>query len=314
MNLKNKKILVTGGLGFIGSNLVTKLEQIGANITIFDLEKGDDIENSAKLEEMIKKKFDVIYHLAGFSGSNISNRNIPKSFRINTLATVTLFRLVLKHSPKTKVILSSSRLEYGQPQHLPVDEKHSTNPTSAYGLSKLATTQIALIYNKKYGLDVTIFRTSNVYGPHRKREFAGYNVINNFIDMAKEDKILTIYGDGNQERDYIYIDDLVDAFILAVKKPEISSGQIYNLGLGEGIKFKDMIWLILKSAKNGKAKFIPWPKSYKDVETGSYVSDISKIKQGLGFSPKVNFEEGIERTLSLTTNHYHGNLLTSIRT
>ncbi len=297
MNLKNKKILVTGGLGFIGSNLVTKLEHIGANITIFDLGKGDDIEDSAKLEEMIKKKFDVIYHLAGFSGSNISNQNIPKSFRINTLATVTLCRLILKHSPKTKVILSGSRLEYGQPQHLPVDEKHSTNPTSAYGLSKLAATQMALIYNKKYGLDVTIFRTSNVYGPHKNREFAGYNVINNFIDMAKEDKILTIYGEGNQERDYIYIDDLVDAFILAVKKPEISSGQIYNLGFGKGIKFKEMITLILNKVGKGKVKHTKWPKSYEIVETGSYTSDISKIKKHLGFSPKVNFREGIVKTI-----------------
>lgn len=297
MNLKNKKILVTGGSGFIGSNLTAKLEQLGTDITIFDLGKGDDIENSTKLEEIVKKKFDIIYHLAGFSGSNISNQNITKSFRINTFATTTLCRLVLKHSPKTKVILSGSRLEYGQPQYLPVDEKHPTNPTSAYGLSKLAATQMGLIYNKKYGLDVTIFRTSNVYGPHKNQEFAGYNVINNFIDMAKNDKILTIYGNGNQERDYIYIDELVDAFILAVKDPKISSGQIYNLGFGKGIKFKEMIALILNKVGKGKIKHTKWPKSYEVVETGSYVSDISKIKKHLGFVPKISFEEGIVKTI-----------------
>lgn len=297
MTLKDKKILVTGGLGFIGVHLSAKLEKLGANVEIFDLEKGDNIEDSKKLETVASKKFDVIYHLAGFSGPSESNKDVKKSFNINTLSTVNLCELILKHSPKAKLILSSSRLEYGKPKYLPVDEKHPTNPISAYGLSKLTATQMALVYNKKHSLDVTIFRTSNVYGPHEKKQFPGYNIINDFIDKAERGETLTIYGDGSQERDYIYVDDLVEAFTAAAQNPDSSFGQIYNLGYGKGIKFKDMVNLISNKAGNRKVKFVPWPKSYKDVETGSYISNISKIKKQLGFLPKIGFEDGIVETI-----------------
>ncbi len=296
MKLKDKKILVTGGLGFIGSHFCQKLKKLDANVRIFDIGNGDDIEDPKKLEDVISKKFDIIYHLAGFSGPSESNKNIKKSFGINTFSTVDLCELILKYSPKSKLILSSSRLEYGKPKYLPVDEEHPTNPISAYGLSKLAATQMALVYNKRYGLNVTIFRTSNVYGSHKKKQFPGYNIINDFIDKAKEGEALTIYGDGNQERDYIYVSDLVEAFAAAACQ-NISTGQIYNLGYGKGIKFKDMVSLISNKVGKGEVKFVPWPKSYKDVETGSYISDISKIKKQLGFSPKIGFEEGIVKTI-----------------
>src|SRR3972149_7816745 len=218
MTFKGKNILITGGLGFIGSNLSRRLEELGAQISIFDIAKGDDICDIDKVKKVIKEKPDVIYHLAGFSGSRESNENIEKSFNINTFATVNLFELVLKYSPKAKIILSNSRLEYGKPQYLPVDEKHPTLPTSAYGLSKLITTQMALIYHKSNGLNVAIFRTSNVYGPHPTSKFSGYNIINHFIDIAKSNGTLTIYGDGKQLRDYIFIDDLTEAFMLAADK------------------------------------------------------------------------------------------------
>src|SRR3989304_8971101 len=172
MKFRDKKILITGGLGFIGSGLSLCLKELGAQISIFDIVKGDDICDIDKVKKVIKEKPDVIYHLAGFSGSKESNENVEKSFNINAFATINLFELILKYSPKTKVILSNSRLEYGKPQYLPVDEKHLTIPTSAYGLSKLIAGQMALVY-KSNGLKVTIFRTSNVYGPHPFSKFSG---------------------------------------------------------------------------------------------------------------------------------------------
>lgn len=298
MNLKNQKILVTGGSGFIGTNLIKKLKSLGASVENFDLANGQDIENKNQLAAFIKRKYDIIYHLAGFSGSAESNNERLKSFRINTLATVNLCQQVLKYSPKTKIIISSSRLEYGKPQYLPVDENHPIQPTSAYGLSKLAATQTALIFHKINNLDVTIFRTSNVYGPHPKTGFAGYNIINYFVDQAKMGNPLTIFGKGNQKRDYLFIDDFVNAFILAATASN-SSGQIYNLGAGVGIKFKDMVNLIVRKVGKGQIEFIKWPKDEREVETGDYVSDLSKIKKELSFIPKISFEEGIERTLKL---------------
>lgn len=297
MNFKNKKILVTGGSGFIGVNLVDRLKTLGASVYIYDLALGYDIQNYRKLEEVLKKRFDIIFHLAGFSDSVESNKNIEKSFQLNTFATVNICQLLIKFSPQTKLILSSSRLEYGKPQYLPLDEEHPTNPISAYGLSKLIATQMALIYNKRNNLDVTIFRTSNVYGPHKREKFANYNIINHLIDRAIKSQPLTIYGNGNQERDYIYIDDLIEAFILASENQKISAGEIYNLGYGKGIKFKEMVNLILNKVGDGKAQFVPWPKPYHDVETGSYISDITKIQKQLGFTPKINFKEGIEKTI-----------------
>src|SRR3989344_6714124 len=157
MNFKGKKILITGGLGFIGSNLSLRFKRQGADLTIFDIANGDDIQDYKNLKKAIFQKFDVIFHLAGFSGSKESNENVEESFKINTFAAANLFELVLKYSPKTKIILSNSRLEYGKPQYLPVDEKHPTLPTSAYGLSKLIATQIALVFHKLKGLNVTIF-------------------------------------------------------------------------------------------------------------------------------------------------------------
>lgn len=296
MNLKGKKVLVTGGSGFIGTNLIRKLEGLDAKVENFDRSNGFDIQNKKQLKSAVKKKFHIAYHLAGFSGSSESNKERLKSFRVNILATVNLLESIVKYSPSTKLIISSSRLEYGIPKYLPVDESHPTVPTSAYGLSKLAVTQMAHVYHKNNNLDVTIFRTSNVYGPHSSKKFTSYNIINHFIDLAKIGGTLTIFGQGNQVRDYLYVDDLIEAFLLAIDKK--AAGQIYNLGFGKGIKFKEMIKLIIKLVGSGTVKYVPWSKAYQQVETGNYVTDISKIKKELGFAPKVVFEEGIKKTIT----------------
>ncbi len=295
MNLRNKKILITGGSGFIGSNLIKKLECLGAQVTVFDKSNGYDIQNEHQLISMVKKKFDAIYHLAAFSGPTQSNLEKIKSFEINTLSTINLCQLIAKQSSGTKLIISSSRLEYGIPQYLPVDEKHPTKPTSVYGLSKLTATQFAQMCYLKYNLDVCVFRTSNVYGPHNKQKFSGYNIINHFIDLALQNQTLKIYGNGNQRRDYIYVEDLVDVFISALVPK--SSGQIYNLGYGRGIEFKEMVKLIIKKTGKGRIAYEKWPDNFESVETGSYISDIGKVKKELGFKPLVNFKTGIDKTL-----------------
>lgn len=296
MNLQGKKILVTGGSGFIGSHLIEKCRKLKAKVDNFDLSDGHDIQDEKVLREFIKGKYDITFHLAGFSGSVKSNLHQVETFKINTLATVNLLEAISALSPKTKLIISSSRLEYGKPLYLPVDENHPTNPTTIYGLSRLAATQMAMIYRKQKNLNVTIFRTSNVYGPHKIQKSADYNIINYFIDLALKDKQLTIYGDGRQLRDYLFIDDLTGVFIKA-SLSAVSNGQIYNLGAGVGIKFKDMAELIIKKVGRGKLKFVKWPKNFAKVETGSYITDLTKVKRDLEFSPKISFEEGVARTI-----------------
>lgn len=294
MNFENKKVLITGGNGFIGSNLAEKIQKLGGSVDIYDLSGGNDILDKNNLKRAIKKKYDFIYNFAGFSGSEESNRSRLKCFSLNTLSLLELFEFTLKYSPGTKIILSGSRLEYGIPEYIPVDEDHSTIPISFYGLSKLAATQLAQIYSNTHELNVTIFRTSNTYGPHKKRNFPGYNLINYFIDQAEKNAELTIFGDGSQQRDYIYIDDLTDAFLLAANYR--SSAEIYNLGYGRGITIKEMAEMICKIVGKGKLSFKKWPETHKNVETGSYISNIQKIKTHFGFVPKVDFEKGIKKT------------------
>lgn len=295
MNLTGKRILITGSGGFIGSSLGDKLMELGSRVTGFDIQSGDDITDIVKLEKIVKEKFDAIFNLAGFSGSNKSNFDIEKCFKLNSIATANLIRLILESSPQTKLILSGSRLEYGKPQYLPVDENHPTRPNSAYGISKLASTHLALVFARSNSLKTTIFRTSNVYGPHKKSNFKGYNVINYFIDEAKKGKTLTVFGEGKQVRDYIYISDLVDAFITGLDQK--ADGQIYNLGYGKPIEFVKMVKSIVAAVGMGKIKYVKWPEDFKEVETGDYISNISKIKHELGFKPKIDFENGIKLTV-----------------
>lgn len=295
MNFNGKKILVTGGSGFIGSNLINKLEKLGARVFNYDISKNYDILDKIKLSSVITKKFDIIFHLAGLSGSVTGNKQNELYFSVNSLGTLYLCDSVVQYSPRSRLVISSSRLEYGIPVYLPVDENHPTLPTSIYGLSKLAATQLALLHAKTHKLDTIIFRTSNVYGSHSKKTFDGYNIVNYFIDQAPKGQSLTIFGTGNQKRDYIYIDDFIDALLLAATSKK--SSQIYNLGFGQGIKLKDMAKIIIKTVGKGKIVYKQWPKDYKQVETGNYISDISKIQKELGFNPKVNFEEGIKRTI-----------------
>lgn len=298
MNLKGKMILVTGGRGFIGQNLVNKLSKFNATVDIFDIEDGQDITKENLIIDTIKKRYDFIYHLAAFSGSQKSLKNNNQCFKINTLATVSILDAIIKFSPKTKIIISSSRLEYGHPEYLPVDEKHPTEPTTPYGLSKLIATQIAQVLSKTSCLLFTVFRTSNVYGPHSNSKFLGYNLVNHFIDIANKSGTLKIFGNGEQLRDYLYIDDLTEAFLLATE-PD-SDNKIYNLGYGRGISLMEMTLLITKIVGKGKIIRTQWPKDWKSVETGSYETDISKINRDLGFSPIVSFEDGIKKTIKST--------------
>jgi UDP-glucose 4-epimerase len=290
-----KSALITGGSGFIGMHLISKLQENGYIVDIFDRKNGQDIKNINDLKKVVQNNYDVIYHLAGLSGSKESNEKKISYFQINTLATINLMELIVNYAPNSKLILSSSRLEYGKPQYNPVDENHKTEPTSAYGLSKLIATQMAQVFGSAKNLNYIAFRTSNVYGPHKEEKFFGYNLINYYIDQAKKGKTLLIFGNGNQLRDYIYIDDLVQAFLMAAESK--MKQKIYNLGFGEGTTLKNMTKLIIKTVNKGNIKFVTWPIDYHKIETGSYVSNISKIKKELGFKPKISFKEGIQKTL-----------------
>jgi UDP-glucose 4-epimerase len=300
-NSNNISVLVLGGTGFIGSNLIQGLLAKGYQVTSLSRTKVSindagnylfgDITDSKLMRKLVGQNYDLIYHCAGFSGVG-TEKNPQDSKKINVESLKKLFDLILKLSPETRVVMCGSRLEYGKVDKIPVSENQSTKPIGVYGKHKLRASKLAMDFSTNRGLKVTILRISNIYGPHREFSFNHYNVINHFIDMAREGKNLTIFGDGEQLRDYLYIGDLIELMIL-VGENEKSIGKIYNVGFGEGRPFRDLPEAIAK--KFGvKVVYKPWPTSYKQVETGDYVTDISKVEKELRWRPKKSFEDWID--------------------
>ncbi len=310
---KGKNVLITGGLGLIGSNLAIKLVKLGANVTIADLVLPQyganffnikniikkikieiaDIRDQKAMEKLVKDK-DFIFNFAAQVSHNDSLKDPFLDLDINCKGHLTVLEACRKYNKKARIFFSGSRLQFGKIQYLPVDEKHPQEPLSVYGVHKMAGEKYYLLYNREFGLDTIVFRIANPYGPRSQMKHSKYSIVNWFIRQAMENKPITIFGEGNQLRDYIYIDDLVNAFLIAGVKKE-SKGNAYNVGSGVGTTFRKMCETVIKVVKKGRIEFVEWPKDYKNIETGDYVTDITKIKN-LGWKPKTSLEEGIKKT------------------
>jgi len=309
----NKKVLVTGGMGFIGSHLARKLIEQGALVTITTksmlgqekmvldsiLDKITVIEADIREEKRINalvKDAEYIFDLAGRSGAVNSWDDPLMDLDINCKGHLILLEACRKYNLKAKLIFPGTRLEFGPPIYLPVDENHPLNPQSIHAVHKLTVEKYCLAYFHKYGIRTAVLRISNPYGAY---DFPGqrtYNIINNFIWRLMEGKKVSIFGDGSQIRDYIYIDDLIDLMLRVAAQDEYW-GEVFNIGNGKPIKLIDMVKTIIKVVGKGEYECIPWPESYAKVETGNYVTDIQKVKMFLGWEPKICIEEGIKKTV-----------------
>lgn len=321
MTFADKHILITGGAGFIGSSLAHRFSQIGAKVTILDaflpLYGGNEFNfqgiedrvtvvrgdvRDRELMEMIVQGKDLIIDLAA-QVSYIDSKNFPYTdAEINALSHLILLEAVSRHVPKAKVLLASSRLVYGKIQQVPVSESHPTNPVSLYGIHKLTAEKYFQYYSNVFGMDTICIRIPNPYGPRQQMKHNKYSIVGWFIRQAMENKPITIFGDGGQERDYLYIDDIVEAFLkLAIFG---KSGEIYNIGAIERSRFIDMVDNILDIVKKGKKQHIPWPENYEKNETGNYIADIAKIKNHANWQPQINLRDGIQRTVNYYQKYY----------
>lgn len=322
MQFKNKKVLITGGLGFIGSNLAIELVKQGADITIIDSmipEYGGNLRNIKPIEDKVKINFsdvrdtfsikyliqqqDYLFNLAGQTSHMDSMSNPYQDLEINAKAQLSILEACKKYNPNIKVIFASTRQLYGKPQYLPVDEKHPIIPVDVNGINKMSGESYHLLYNNVYGIRSCVLRLTNTYGPRLRIKDARQTFLGIWIRLLLENKPFLIYGDGKQIRDYNYVDDVVDALIL-VALSEKANGQIYNLGDDSPISLNDTATILVAENKAGKYEKIPFPADRQNIDIGDFYGDFSKIKTELGWAPKVSFKEGIKRTL----NYYRKNI------
>ncbi len=315
---KNKKILITGGLGMIGSSIARKLVKLNAVVTIADSKIegfGANNFNVREIKEKIKvyevdirdkkamtpliESCDIIFNLAGQVSHNDSIKDPFYDTELNYLAHMNILELVKKINPNIKLLYSGTRMQYGKVDVIPVTEDHPLRPLSPYALNKTAAENLYLFYNRLYGIPVVVLRITNPYGPGGQIKHSKYSIVNWFVRQALEDKIITIFGNGSQIRDYLYIEDLADLFVKAGIDSQ-NSGEVFNAGSGMGISFKEMAETIVSVTGSGNIVHVPWPNDYINIETGDFVADITKVSEAFLWKPEVNFRQGIE----LTCEHF----------
>ena len=309
---KGKKVLITGGAGFIGSSLAHALIGLEAEVTILDamlpLYGGNmfnlkeikdkikfvegDIRDKELVETLVRGQ-DLIFDFAG-QVSYIDSKELPfLDLDINGLGHMNVLEVARLYAPTATYIFSSSRLVYGKLLTSPVKEDHSTLPLSLYAIHKLLVERYCDYYHKTFGLKTIAVRLPNPYGIRQQMKHNKYSLVGWFLRQALDGGTITIFGDGKQLRDYLYIDDIVEGFLLLAEKGV--AGEIYNMGSEEKVTFVEMVDTVLEEVKIGKKEHIPWPEHYEKNETGSYVADTSKIERDISWKAKITLKEGIKR-------------------
>ena len=320
--LKKKKILINGGLGMIGSTIAKILVEAKAEVTIvdamiepfganlFNIDKIKDkvnlnlfnIKDTAKMKREVEGK-DIILNLAGQIAHNDSIMNPLYDAKMNYLYQLNVMECVRQVNPSAKILYSGSRLQFGKISTIPVDEDHISKPETPYALHKQATENMYQFYNHHFDLDTVVFRIANPFGPRGQIKHPKYTIINYFVGQALRGKTISVYGNGNQLRDYIYVEDLANAFI-AASVTEKSKGQIFNIGSGKGTSFLDMVKRIIRVVGDGSFQNIPWPEDYINVETGDYITNIDKAKKILNWTPNTDFDTGVSKTVEFYSKHF----------
>ena len=328
MNYTNKKILITGGLGFIGSNLARKLVSLNAKVTIVDnlnplyggnLFNIDDIREKVSIHicdvrdvsimEDLLKEPDYLFNLAGQT-SHIDSMIDPKTdLEINTSAQLSILEACRKVNPKIKIVFASTRQLYGKPEYLPVDEKHPIRPVDVNGINKLAGEWYHQLYNNVYGIRACSLRLTNTFGPGMRVKDARQTFLGIWIRRLLEKNPIKIFGDGLQLRDFNYVDDCVEAFLLSGIS-EKTNGKVYNLGSDRVIGLKELAKKMLSLGFEGSYELVSFPEDRKAIDIGDYYSDFSLITSELRWLPKTSLEDGLKKTIEyykLHSSHYWGN-------
>jgi len=320
--IKNKNILITGGAGFIGSNLARRLVADGNTITIADSlipEYGgnsrnlkdiqnkisfslSDVRDVAAINDLIKGH-DYLFNLAGQTSHLDSMHDPITDLDINAKAQLSILEACRKHNPGIRIVFASTRQIYGKPKYLPVDEKHPRHPVDVNGINKIAGEQYHILYQEVYGIESSVLRLTNTYGPRMRIKDARQTFLGIWIRNLLEGKPLQLFGDGKQRRDYNYVEDVLDALLIAATE-ENAIGKAYNLGAPDPLSLEDTAKIMCQKTVGGDYQMVPFPKDRKAIDVGDFICDYSAFRDQFGWEPKVSFEEGIEKSVE----YFKGNL------
>lgn len=316
-----KKVLITGGAGFIGSNLARRLVGLSADVTIADSlipSYGGNLYNIADLRDRVafnvcdvRDRFaieyllrdqDYLFNLAGQT-SHVDSMTDPQTdLDINAAAQLSILEGCRRVNPSIRIVFASTRQLYGKPEYLPVDEQHPIRPVDVNGINKFAGEWYHLLYSQVYGIPSSVLRLTNTYGPGMRVKDARQTFLGIWIRQLIEGTTIKVFGDGLQLRDFTYVDDCVDAMLLAATH-DVAVGRIYNLGSEEVINLRDLADLMIAIHGSGKREIVPFPPERKAIDIGDYYSDFSRVRNELGWSPKVDLKEGLTRSLAYYKQH-----------
>ncbi|HVF92647.1 MAG TPA: NAD-dependent epimerase/dehydratase family protein [Blastocatellia bacterium] len=312
--LAGKNVLVTGGLGFIGSNLAHRLVSLGSKVTLVDslvpayggnpfnirgIESRvhvniADVRDEHSMSYLVRDR-DYIFNLAG-QVSHIDSMEDPYTdLEINVRSQISLLEACRKNNSDVKIVYTSTRQLYGKPTYLPVDEDHLARPTDVNGINKLSGELFHILYHNVHGVRAVSLRLTNTYGPRQLIKHARQGFIGWFVRQIVEGSQIQLYGDGSQIRDLNHVDDVVDAMLIAAVSDR-ASGQIYNLGGDEPVSLKSLVELMIDVNGGGSYRLVPFPAEKRAIDIGDFYGDYSRIKGELGWSPRISLRDGLRHT------------------
>lgn len=315
-------VLITGGLGFIGSNLARALVNRGAKVTLVDSlipQYGGNLFNIADIRDKVtvnvcdvRDQFamaylvrdkDYLFNLAGQT-SHIDSMTDPQTdLDINASAQLSILEACRKENPGIKIVFASTRQLYGKPDYLPVDEKHPIRPVDVNGINKLAGEWYHLLYNNVYGIRACALRLTNTYGPGMRVKDARQTFLGIWIRLLIEGRPIKVFGDGLQLRDFNFVDDCVEALMLAGAS-DTANGKVYNLGNTEVVSLKTLAEMLVNLGHGGSFELELFPSDRKAIDIGDYYSDFSLITQELGWTPEISLNQGLQQTLAFYLDHH----------
>ncbi len=312
-DLAGRRCMVTGGLGFIGSNVVAHLQRAGADVVVVDSlvpQHGGQLDNVGGDVEVVISDIgddsvadalhgvDLIFNVAGQVSHHESMVDPMRDLDLNVRSHLRFLETVRRVAAGARIVQTSTRQVYGRPRYLPVDELHPTEPVDVNGVDKLACEQLHTVYARVHGLRSTSLRLTNVYGPRQHLERRGLGFLPVFIRSALEGHEIELFGDGSQLRDCLHVDDVVDAMMRA-SECERSCGEVFNLGHTDALPLTEIAQLTVDAAgSSSTVRCVPWPDELERIDIGSFHGDFSKAGRMLGWAPQIAFADGIASTIA----------------